>query len=436
MNHSRVRHITTRAAVAFVALGSLALASCSSPPPSNDDGGSSSGGDNEVKELVIPTNTSPWTDSYKKIIADYEAETGVKVTLKTYPFAGLRTKQINDVQNQSHTFDLYQISEADTGYYYESGWVQNLTEVDPDFTWPENVIHFAGIGEWNAEDRITEAGATPYALPIMGIIQEFMYRKDIYKELGLDVPKTWDEVIENAKTAMDAGKIEYGYTLRLKPPSFDFTSYLHSYGGDWFTENWEPALDTPEARKALDTFIALAKLGPESPQTMGQAEETALMQGGTVLQANLVSSVATALEDPNLSTVTDKMGYAVLPGQTPHSGAWALAIPSGLSDARTQAAYDFLTWITSKKAQQSWTEYGGMPVRNDIESDAPQIQVLSESEEYLMAPPRYPFTSKMYETTDRYLSEVVAGQISEDEAIDAMQKELRRLAIEAGYLDE
>ena len=43
----------------------------------------------------------------------------------------------------------------------------------------------------------------------------------------------------------------------------------------------------------------LYNLGPDAPQTMGQAEETALMQGGTVLQANLVSSVATDADAPD-----------------------------------------------------------------------------------------------------------------------------------------
>lgn len=430
MNRSTFSRVVARSAVASIAAGALVLSGCSVSPDA------SANGEEKVTELVIPTNVSPWLDSYKKIISDYEEETGIKIILKEYPFEGLRTKQINDVQNQSQTFDLYQIAEADTSRYYEDGWVQKLSDVDPSFTWPKNVISFAGIGEWNDEARKTEQGGTPYALPIMGIIQEFMYRKDIYKELGLSVPETWEEVVANAEKAMDDGAIEHGYAVRLKGESFDFTSYLHSYGGDWFTDEWEPALDTPEAKKALEMFATLTALGPDAPQTMGQAEETAVVQGGTVLQANLVSSVATALEDPNASSVVDQMGYAMLPGQTPHSGAWAIGIPAGISDARAQAAYDFMTWITGKEAQQAWTEYGGVPVRSDIESDDPSIQLIAESADYLLAPPRYPFTSEMYETTDVVLAKAATGDISVDEALATMQDELRRLAIDAGYLEE
>ncbi|MGF3056774.1 ABC transporter substrate-binding protein [Microbacterium sp. YY-01] len=428
MKNSRSRRPLIRAAIAITA-GALVLSGCSA----NNSGG---GAEGEVTELIIPTNVSPWLDSYKKIAAEYERETGIKITLKEYPFDGLRTQQINDVRNQSHTFDLYQIAEADTGRFYEDGWVQKLTDVDENFTWPENVISFAGIGEWNADKRLTEEGGTPYALPIMGIVQEFMYRTDVYDKLGLDVPTTWDEVIANGKAAMDAGEVDYGYVVRLKGESFDFTTYLHAMGGDWYTEDWEPALDTPEAKKALELFTELTELGPDAPQTMGQAEATAVMQGGTALQGNLVSSVATALEDENESSVVGKIGYALMPGQTPHSGAWALGIPAGLPEARTQAAYDFLTWITGKEAQQAWTEFGGVPVRTDIESDNPAIEQLKESSEHLLAPPRFPFATQMYETTDRVIAEAVTGQISHDEALATMQEELRRLAIEAGYLQE
>lgn len=433
MNASATRRVAGRTAAAGLIAGTLVLAGCSG------GSASSAGADGEgpaVTELVVPTNVSPWIDSYKDIIADYEKETGVKIVLKSFPFDGLRTKQINDVQNQAHAFDLYQIAEADTSRFYENEWVQKLTDVDPGFTWPENVISFAGIGEYNPETRLTEEGATPYALPIMGIVQQFMYRADVYEDLGLSVPTTWEEVIANGKKAMAEGAVDHGYAVRLKGESFDFTSYLHSYGGEWFTPEWEPALDTPEAKKALETFVELTALGPDAPQTMGQAEETAVMQGGTVLQANFVSSVSAALEDENQSSVAGKVGYAMLPGGTPHSGAWALGIPAGLPKERAEAAYDFLIWLTSHDAQQKWTDYGGVPVRTDIESDDPSITLLAETADHLLAPPRYPFATEMYETTDRVIAQAATGEVSVDDALATMQKALRELAVEAGYLKE
>jgi raffinose/stachyose/melibiose transport system substrate-binding protein len=41
-----------------------------------------------------------------------------------------------------------------------------------------------------------------------------MYNKTLFKEMGLDVPKTWDELIATAKKIKDAGKIPFYFTYK------------------------------------------------------------------------------------------------------------------------------------------------------------------------------------------------------------------------------
>ncbi|WP_458116410.1 ABC transporter substrate-binding protein [Arthrobacter sp. D2-10] len=404
-------------------------------------GGSGGGADSaeEVTELNIPAAETPWLASYQQIAADYEAETGVKINLTTFPFEGLLTQQANAAQSGSGAFDLFQLNEQWVGQFYDNEWVQPLTDVDPDFQWDENLIEFDGVGRWDAEARTTSVEGTPYSLPINGNIHLFMYRNDLYEQLGLEVPTTWDQVIENGETAINEGAVDNGYVLRGKTPSYDFSALLFSYGGKWFQDelagDWTPALDTPEAEEALTKFKELAELGPDAPQTVAQAEATSLMQGGSVLQSTLVAAVSAPLEDEGASRVAGNIGYAPLPGDTPVSGTWTLGIPAGLEPARAEAAYDFLTWLTSKEAMDKWAEYGGVTTRTDVESDRPELQAIVESADSIRGGLRYTFTPQMLEVTEPIIGEVVAGTKTVEEGLAEMQTGLQRVVEEAGYTE-
>lgn len=416
-----------------VVVGGL-LAGCA--PASESNSGDAA---KAVTELSIATAETPWLEGYKKIAAEYEAETGVKVTLTAFPFDGLLTQQANAAQSGSNAFDLFQINEQWVGQFYDNEWVQPLTDIDPDFSWDPNLMSFDGVGQWDAEARVTSPDGEAYSLPMNGNIQLFMYREDIYEDLGLSVPTTWEETLANGKKAQEAGAVENGYVLRGKAgATFDFSGFLFAEGGTWLTDpaggDWTPSIDTAEAKKALEQFQALAAIGPAAPQTIGQAEATSLMQSGSVLASTLPTAVSAPLEDEAASTVAGKIGYAVAPGKTPITGTWTMGVPTGLPTERAEAAYDFMTWLTSQETMQKWAGYGGVTVRTDLDSDRADLKAQVESAPYAHAGLRYPFTPDMLAVTEPILGEVVAGTMSVDDALAAMQSGVTKVVEEAGFL--
>jgi hypothetical protein len=94
-------------------------------------GGGNKGG--KVTELIVPTNRSPWLPAYREVAAQYEKESGVKVTLREFPYDGLRTQMANAIQNKSAAFDLFQLDEPWTGQFYDNNWVAPLADIDPAF---------------------------------------------------------------------------------------------------------------------------------------------------------------------------------------------------------------------------------------------------------------------------------------------------------------
>lgn len=89
-----------------------------------------------------------------------------------------------------------------------------------------------------------------YALPETQTFNMMFYRKDILNELGVEVPKTWDEMkvvlSELSKNQM---------TLGMLPTELTFTSLLYQNGGKLYTEdNTASALNSDEAINAFKTY--------------------------------------------------------------------------------------------------------------------------------------------------------------------------------------
>lgn len=431
--------------VGIFAVGALLLAACgadSSPTSSSGSSEDAAGGAtaSSVTEITVGTGQTPWLGPYQEIVALYEQETGIKVNLEILPFGGLLEAQSLAAQTGSNAFDVFQLNEQWVGLFYDNEWVQPLEEIDPNFSWDPGLIEYGGLGRWNAESRSTTEDGVPYSLPMNGNIHILVYLKSVYEELGIDIPTTWAEAEAAGKAAVAAGLVDYGFVLRGENQApFDFTAFLVAEGGSWFVDpeagNFEPSINSPEGKRALEQFKRLADLGPDAPQTVAQAEMVALMQTGTVLQASMVVATASALEDIEASLVAGDIGYAVVPGSSPVSGAWTVAIPAGLSDERTQAGYDFITWLTGPVAMQAWVDLGGVVTRSDVVTDRPEIQRMIDSENLITPGFRYPFTPAFLSVTEPAIGRYVAGLISVDEALKEMEDKIRDIVVREGFLN-
>ncbi|RMB57226.1 extracellular solute-binding protein [Tessaracoccus antarcticus] len=415
----------------------------------DDSQPTATGANGAVTAITVATATTPWLDGYKAIIAEYEKATGVKVTLRDFPFDGLQTQQVNAIQQQSNAFDVFQVNEGWVGQFYSQGWLRPLKEIDPDFAWDDGIADFDGLSRWDEERQSTSPDGEVVALPLNGNIHVLAYRKDIYDELGLTPPTTWDEAITNGKAAMEAGLSKYGYVTRGQGApggnsvTFDFSCVLHSYGAEWINDpgtDWTSSIATPEGEAAMAKYLELLEIGPANPQTIDQAAVIAAIQSGDALQGHMVVAVAPQFEDPDKSNVVGKIGYAEVPGgpkgPRPISGAWTFGVPTGLPDDRSKAALHFMQWITSKEAQTSWAQKGGVITRADvldaIGDDQPQLAAMRDSLPDVHQGIRYPFGQAVLQSTEVNLNKIVAGQSGITDGLKAISDDIDAAVSKAG----
>ncbi|NED97795.1 extracellular solute-binding protein [Phytoactinopolyspora alkaliphila] len=420
----------------------------------DDNGGGGPLGEGDERAataLTVPANESPWLPAYQDSAQAYEADAGGRITIREFPYDGLRTAMVNAIRGGNVPFDLFHMDEPWTGEFYDNEWVTPLTEIDSEFTLDENIITYDALPTWNAEQRRHADDGTVMGLPINGNINIFIYRQDLYDQLGLSVPTTFEEAYENGRIAQDSGEVRYGYVVRAQGTdsgqsiSYDYMPVMRSYGADWYTEDWQAAVNSPEGVAAMEMFRQLVSLGPPQPQTVGQAEVIAAMQGGQALQIHVVAAAAPQLEDPSASRVAGQLGYTKLlaaesTGQSaPTSGVWSLAIPRELPDERARGAFEFITWLLSEEGQLEFTRSGGIPTRlepyesDEIVADAPYLPAIRESLEDVRSSVRFPFSADMLPVAERALEAIAAGDVPVQEGLDDLADELSTIAGNAGF---
>jgi len=84
-----------------------------------------------------------------------------------------------------------------------------------------------------------------YALPETQPFNVLIYRTDILKELGVEPPDTWEDVIKILPALQ-----QQGYDFNLSPN--DFQTFVYQHGGDLYTaDGLSSGMDSPEAYDAV-----------------------------------------------------------------------------------------------------------------------------------------------------------------------------------------
>jgi len=209
-------------------------------------------------------------------------------------------------------------------------------------------------------ERFSESALVPfaykdavYALPDTQSFPMMFYRKDILAEIGLDLPRTWDEV-KVAMTVLAKNQMEFG----MYPGEQIFVMLLYQNGGTYYNEDGTASvLDSDIAIntfKEYCEFYTDYKLDKEtSVEERFRTGECPIVIADYTFYNNLQVSA------PDLQGLWD---FTVVPGKLMEDGTINHSTgSSGLADiimANTkypEESWEFLKWWTSAETQ---TLYG------------------------------------------------------------------------------
>ena len=206
----------------------------------------------------------------------------------------------------------------------------------------------AKYGKHLTPNQLIKIDGKTMAVAMMVNAQHLVFREDILKELGIAVPKTYDEVLAAAEKIKASGKVAYPLGATFKAGwdlAQDFNNIFVGYGGSWVKADNSPSVAGEAGEKTLALMKKLsAYMDPEylvSESTFVQRQ----FQQGKIAMANLWASRLGALEDAKESQVVGKIGVAAAPlamaGGKPSTTLWwdGIVIARNISDAEADAAF-------------------------------------------------------------------------------------------------
>ena len=173
------------------------LVGCSNPPSEQSDSENTSSGNSGKLSVLVASTTN--TEALQNVYKGFEEETGIKTDVQVVPGATDQFMQI--VQSKLATKDY-----PDVMIYF--GSPTYIAQIQPD-------KHARALDntEWIGQvmDGIYDLGGSyegnVYGLPISGVdFAGMFYNEDIFNELGVKVPTTYDELYDACQKIKDSGK--------------------------------------------------------------------------------------------------------------------------------------------------------------------------------------------------------------------------------------
>jgi multiple sugar transport system substrate-binding protein len=203
-------------------------------------------------------------------------------------------------------------------------------------------------GQNLSPNQFIEIDGNIMAISMMVNAQHFMYRKDILADLGLEVPKTYADVLESAKVIQEAGVVDYPFGAAFKSGGDLGLEFLNIYlglGGTLVNDDNTPAINnekgiaTLEILKSLSAYMDPEFLSSDSPFVAKQ------IQDGSIAMANLWATDTANFNNPDESRVVDLIAFAAAPaaleGGPSATTLWwdGMTIAKNITDEEADAAF-------------------------------------------------------------------------------------------------
>jgi multiple sugar transport system substrate-binding protein len=198
------------------------------------------------------------------------------------------------------------------------------------------------------------------------------YRKDIFEDpklkeayqkkfnKALEVPKTWEDYAQVAQFITDnmAPKVYgAGHFRKAGSPGnqYDFLQQFRANGGQFFDSKMKAQLASEQGIKTLNNMIAANKASiPGNNELDAVSLWAAWLQGKVAMiyswppTGRMTAGYSQSDKAINFipqSTIADKVGYAVVPGNPEHATGYNKALAA--DSANLDAAYLFMQWAVS-----------------------------------------------------------------------------------------
>ena len=325
--------------------------------------------------LQILSLESPASTALNRILPDFAERTGIRPRLTILPF-----DELYDTISTAGSSGFYDLIRMDTA------WTSHLAEqVYQPLDFPGLPLLKAQLIPEIDESYFQDSGIM-YTLPFDPSIQMLYYRKDLFEDAmirrqyyeryrkELEVPKTFQDYNQTAaffcRAWNPSSPTEYGTTLTFGTAGVaacDYLPRLLEQTGSLFDEKGFLAVNTPQAKAALENYLEAFQYTNRSANKWWSQSIESFSQGNTAMTITF-SNHASLLINSKHSNVVGKVGCAMVPGGHPLTGGGVIGISR--ASRHPKAAAEFLKWVFSDETAQLLTLLGGFSPSRSIYANA------------------------------------------------------------------
>lgn len=388
----------------------------------------------------------PRSDQIQALTPQFTEATGITVNYNILPYPNLEEQQLTALSQQTGEQDLIHVDCVWMGQYAGQGWLHPVDEfvaqTDPAVLDLEDFMPRILSEQSTWEDTL-------YGLPFITAVFGLYYRTDIFDELSLEAPKTWEELATVAQTIHEAKSADgvAGLTMMGKRGVQLLCTHLNvfgSMGGYYYDDTYQPTMASEAGVNSIEYLKSLLPWAVEGALSNDYDESAAAFQQGKAAINLQWQNAAPQFVDPDASKIIGKWNITEVPGveeggdinRTACFGGWNLGIST--DSQKKEAAWEFLVWATSKPIEVALAP-AGPGARKSTLSD-PELQktyieypMMLSTLESALGRPRIPVWPQMNDAIAASLSEVMVGQTAARDAMTALDGQLADILLGGGF---
>jgi len=280
-----------------------------------------------------------------QIARDFEAKNpDIKVVMEYVGYDNVHDKIVTGMAAKPPAYDAAMIDVIWPDEFIKSGYLLDVTSrVTPEMK--------AGIfpASWNG---VTRNGKV-YGMPWLMDVKYFMYNQDILTKAGFTAPpKTWEELVEQAKVIKQKGLSEFPVIWSWNQKEgvvCDFAVLLFGNGGAFVDSSGKPAFNNEKGVQVLTWMKQTIDDGLTNPSSISSDEgavEVDFLAGKSAFAVNWLFQYADS-NDAAKSQIAGKVAFAPMP-------VYKAGADAGIKGSSVDGSSSFAIMATTPYADQTW----------------------------------------------------------------------------------
>ncbi len=394
------------------------------------------GGGGQVTLHALFMKQAAYSDADVKAMTDAftAANPGITVVPEYVGYDALHDKIVTDQVGGSGLYDIVLMDTPWPAEFVKANIVTDITDKIPaDF---KNGIFPSA---WTAATY----NGRYYGVPWINDTKFFFYNTKMFSEAGItSAPKTWDDVVADAKAIKQKGIVQYPIVASWKQVEAvicDWTQLAAVFGGANFLDaQGNATFNTGGGLGALQFMKSLLDQGLVNPASLGFIEDdvNSTMAAGQAAMALNWTYGYSVMNDPKQSKVAGQIAVVASPGEgnvatSGVNGGMSLAVTK--SSKHPDQALQYALWIASEKSQEMDTA-NAFPMwkasfQNPEVTKANPAFFAAAQEQFanLVARPVVPYYTKLSNALQVAIQLALQGKESPKQALDDVAAKLPQL---------